>query len=800
MFKNHLKIAIRNLLKNRLFSFINVAGLTVGITCVLCIFIFVKDELSYDRYHANADRIFRVIQIGKGEHSASLPFPTGPTIQHEHEDLIESNVRLFNWQASTLAVVYEKGSERKVFNEPRFFFADSTFFKIFSFPFIKGDPATCLNGPDLVVITKSTAERYFSDEEPLGKVIRFEGKQDLTVTGVVEDVPRNSHFKFDFIASFRSLTSQFGGRLPDNWYWNPVWTYVLLRNKNDVETVNKQFPFLVKKYYHPSLKDQTELVLQPLPDIYLRSSSEYEISPMSDIRYVYIFSIIGLSILLVACINFINLTTARSAERFKEIGVRKVMGAFRGNLILQFITESMLITLAASVLAAAIAVAATPALSFFTDKELSLMLLLDTPFLIGFLVIILAVGLVSGSYPAFVLSSQEAVIVLKSNSGKFSSNAILRKVLVVFQFVVSVILISGTIIAYRQVDFMRNAKLGFDGEQLVVIPVQRSSLLPKYESFKDLLLLNSSITHVTGAHAIVGRDYQTNNYKKEGQDDFATYPLLLVRNDFLQTMGVKLLAGHDFAREFTDPGYKAIINRTMMESLGWKNPEDAIGRVLDGAMEGKVTIVGVADDFHYASLKQEVGPLIIVRTERGTNEFFTNFLMVRIKSGHLPETIDYIRRQWKEFVAESPFEYFFLDDNLNQIYKAEEKFNKVITAFSILAIGIGALGLFGLAAFSVQKRKKEISIRKVIGASSNSILAMLSRDFLLLIIVAGVLGVPLSWFLINQWLNGFAYRVDVGYAGFIISVGIILFIAMITISYQVFKAASINPVESLRSE
>ncbi len=801
MFSNHFRVARRHLAKNKLFSLINIVGLTIGITCALCIFVFVRDELSYDRYHDKANRIFRVIQVGIGEHSASLPFPVAPTLQHEHGDLIESTVRLFNWQASTLAVVYENGTDVKSFNEPRFFFADSTFFKVFTYQFVEGDPATCLDGPDKVVITRSTAAKYFGQEPAVGKVIRFEGKRDMTVSAVVEDVPRNSHFQFDFIASFRSLVAQFGGvRLPENWYWNPVWTYVLLRHPEDEAALNKQFPYLVKKYYDPSLKDQTELVLQPLTDIYLKSSSIYEISPMSDIRYVYIFSIIGISILLVACINFINLTTARSAERFKEIGVRKVMGAFRIQLIIQFITESMLITLIAAVLALGLTALLLPVLEFFTDKKLSLLALANGGVLAAAVSIIIAVGLISGCYPAMVLSSQEAVSVLKSNSGKFSGNSMLRKALVIFQFVVSVILISGTIVAYRQVHYMRTAKLGFNREQVLVLPVQRSSLVPRYEAFKDALLQNDKITEVTGAHAVVGRDYQTNNYKKQGQDDYVTYPLLLVRDDFMRAMGVKMLAGHDFTREFTEPGYKAIINRTMMVSLGWKNPEDAVGQVLDGAMEGKVTIVGVAEDFHYASLKEQVGPLIVVRTEKGTTNFFTNFVLIRVSQQQLPETIDFIRSRWKEFVAETPFDYFFLDDNLNQIYIKEEKFNRVITSFSLLAIGIGALGLFGLAAFSVQKRRKEISIRKVIGASSQSIVQLLSGDFLALILAAGVVGVPLSWFLIDKWLSSFAYRVDIGALGFVISVVLILLIAMMTISYQVIKASRINPAEALRAE
>jgi putative ABC transport system permease protein len=804
MFRNHITVALRALLKNRAFTIINIAGLCIGITCALCIFIFVKDELSYDRYHPKSDSIFRVIQEGKGEHSASLPFPAGPTILHDYPELVETETRLFNWQASTLSIVYEKGTDRKIFNEPHFFYADSTFFKVFQFPFVEGNPEKAISGPDMVVITQSTAKRYFGDEEAVGKVISFEGKQNLTVTGVIKDVPDNSHFKIDFIASFKSLEQQFGPQLgeslPQNWYWNPVWTYVLLKHPSDREALQKQMPFLVQKYYHPSLKDQTDLTLQPVTDIYLTSSSEFEIGPMSDIRYVYIFSIIGIAILLVACINFVNLTTARSAERFKEIGVRKVMGAKRFNLILQFITESMVITVVAGTLAGLLALLLVPSLGHFTEKNLHLSTLFQPLFIIAFGLIILCVGLVSGSYPAFVMSSQDAVKVLKPGSGKFSGNALLRKVLVVFQFVVSVVLISGTIIAYQQVTYLRSAKLGFEGEQVIGVPIQRSSVVPRFESFKDALLQNSDITGVTGCHAIVGRDFQTNNYKKKGEDDMVTYPLLLVRNDFFKTMDIKLLGGHDFSKEYTSPGFKGVINRAMMEKLGWKTPDEAIGQVMDAAMEKEITITGVCENFNYTSLKQPVGPMIIVGAEGPIADFFTNFLLVRVKPQNIPQTVDFMRSTWKSFVNESAFDYFFLDDKLDQIYKTEEKFNKVVTVFSMLAIGIGAMGLFGLAAFSVQKRRKEISIRKVIGASTQSIFSLLSADFLMLIVIAGIIGIPLSWYLINKWLDGFAYRVDVGILGFASSLVIILTIAVVTISFQVYKAATGNPAESLRSE
>jgi putative ABC transport system permease protein len=781
--------------------------LAVGITAVLCILIYVKDELSYDRYHPNSDRIFRVIQGGTGEQSASLPFLAGPSIQNDYPDLVESFVRLFNWQASTLSITYDHPGDRKVFNEPRFFFADSTFFKVFHYQFFKGDPLTCLDGPDKVVITKSTAKRYFGEDDPIGKILRYEGKQDLAITGLIEDVPKNSHFKFDFIASFKSLESPAivkdfpRGVLPQRWYWNPVWTYILLKKKEDAVVLQKQMPFVVKKYYEPALASQTEYFLQPLTDIYLHSKALLsEIGPLSSIRYVYVFSIVALSILLVACMNFINLTTARSTERSKEIGVRKVVGALKLNLILQFIIESMVITLLAALIAIVLTALVLPRMGLLVEKELSLTTLLDPMFLTLFIVMISLIGLISGSYPAFVLSSQSEVKVLKAKSAGLSGNAHLRKSLVVIQFMVSVILISGSIIVFKQISFMRNADLGFGKEQVLVVPVEGTSIIPKFDSFKEALLLNSNIKEVTGCHAVIGKDYQTSNYKRQGQDDMVTFPILVARNDFFETMQIKLIAGRSFKKEFTDTLWNAVINRTMLKALGWKNPEDAIGQVLDAALERKTTIVGVCEDFHYASLKQSVGPLLIVKARGYLETGMTNFLYARVNASNLHSTISFIEKTWEGFTNDNAFQFFFLNEQLNNTYKEEETFAKVVTIFSALAIGLGVMGLFGLTAFSVQKRRKEISIRKVVGASLGSVFTLLSKDFIILILLSAVVGIPASWFLTNVWLTDFAYRVPIGTVPFVLSLVIILIITFLTISYQVFKAAKENPTKSLRSE
>jgi putative ABC transport system permease protein len=803
MLKNYFTTSVRSLTKNKLFSLLNILGLSVGITCSLCIYLFVQHELSYDGYHSDASRIYRVIQLGENiEHSSSLPFPTGPTLQDEFSNFIEKTTRLFNFQASTLSVVYEdESSERKVFNEPRFFFADSTFFELFDFKFVEGNSEHVLDGPNLVVITRSTARRYFGERNAVGKALKFEGRIDLVVTGVVEDVPDNSHFKFDFIASFTSLPPLFPeGILPTGWYWNPVWTYVKLRASEDRNRIEKLLPAFSKKYYHPSLADKAVLTLEPLTDIYLHSHTDYEIGAMSDVRYIYIFSILGAAILFVACINFINLTTAKSAERFKEIGVRKSIGALRGQLISQFMIESVVITVLAGLLAIVCVTLLLPTLNNLTDKNFVPFDLFNQTFWLAFALIVVVVAACSGCYPAFVMSGQKTTQIMKPNSGALTGGAWLRKVLVIFQFTVSATIISGSIIAYQQIQFMKNSKLGFDGDQVVILPVQRTSLVPKYESFKDRLLENPNIRSVTVSHAVVGRETQTSNYKPEGDDDLAMYPVLIVKNDFLKTMGIRVLAGKDFEEDLTSPGFKAIINKSMSEKFGWKNPEDAIGRVIDGTLEGKITIIGVSEDFNYVPLRQSIGPLIMTRAEGPFADFFTNFVIIRVQKDNLTTTIAFIRDEWESIVTESSFDYFFLDDAIDKIYKGEEKFNMVTTTFSFFAIVIGAMGLFGLATFLVRKRKKEISIRKVLGASTPSLFGLLSGNFLQLIAISGLISIPLSWLLMDRWLQGFAYRIGVGYEAFIISVLTILVVGAITICYNVYRAAITNPIESLRSE
>lgn len=800
MFRNYIKLAIRQVLKDKAFSFVIIFGLALGLTCVLNIMLFVKDELSYDKYHSKANRIYRLIQGGDSEEqSSSLPFPTGPTLQNDFSEQIEGYARLFNFQASSLSIVYDEGTTHKAYNEPHFFFADSAYFKIFDHNFISGNPDHALNGPGLVVVTASTAQRYFGTTDAIGKTIRFEGKYDLTVNGVIEDVPSNSHFKFDFLASFASLPA-LGFPIPDkNWYWNPVWTYVLLKEDVQRSQIQDHLGDFVQKYYHPSLKDETELNLQPLENIYLYSRSEYEIGTMSDSKYIKVFSIVALVILMIALINFVNLSTARATDRFKEVGVRKVTGASNKRLLFQYLTESVFISLLAFVLACILTLASIPFVNRLAEKSFSIGEVLEPTLLAWGLGITLFTGLASGLYPAIYLSSLNPSRVLKSGQSK-ASGAVLRKVLTVFQFGVSVVLVVMALVIFRQTEFMKNSSLGFEKDQVIVLPVQRLSVVPNYESFKKQILANSAIIGVSSTNTLLGKETQASNYKKKEDPDMSLYPCLFVRNDFTTTMGIKLLAGSDFSEDVTAPGYYAIINNSLCKSLGWQ-PADAVGKKIDGTLEGEITVTGVSEDFHFVPLKQAIGPLILLKTDVTKHkDFFTRFVMVRVQAGNVPQALAFLEKVWVQNVPESPFDYFFLDEKLDTVYKQEDKVNKIVNVFSFFALVIACLGLYGLAVFAFRTRKKEVAVRKVMGASGSSIAGLFAKDFMKLIVLGFVTGSLLAIYLAGQWLEGFAYKVPISPWLFVLCLVLITTVALSTILGQTIKAVLTNPATVLRNE
>jgi len=807
LLKNYFFIALRNILKHRIYSLINIIGLAVGITYTILILLYVTDEISYDRFHSKSDRIYRVIEfIDPAERSSSLPFPTSQALVTDFPNLIESSVRLFNFQASTLAMEYRPENGQPVqFNEPNIFLADSTFFEVFDFKLAQGNVKEVLNKPLSILLTQEMANKYFGNENPVGKILRFEGQTDMTVTGVLENTPTNSHFQFDFLISFSSLNQLgIGPGINQNWYWNPCWTYIVLKEGIKPEELESKFKDFVQKYFHPAIKDQTRLALQPLNDIHLYSHLDYEIETNSDVTLVYIFAIIAVFILVIAGINFINLATARSMKRAREVGVRKVMGALPNQLIGQFLAESVLFSLFAIILAIPFVYMFLPGLNALAHKEIAFTFITNGYFWAALLLIVILVGLVGGIYPAMFLSSFQPVKVLSGKIGKIGSGATLRILLVVAQFAISGILIIGTIITYNQLQHLRKANLGFDKEQVVLIPIQRSPIVFQYDQFKDRILRNENIISASVSNMVMGTETQTASYVFEGQAKDIMISTYYTEPDFGKTLGMTILAGRDFSYEYADTANGeggVIINESFLKLSDWKTPEEAINKRVSGTLEGDMKIIGVVKDFHYTSLRQPIAPFLFVMQPNPQGRLFARaFVYVRIKPEGFENAMADIENIFKEFVPSRPFDYLFLDERIDNLYKAEDSLGKVATVFSFMAIFVACLGLFGLSSFTAEQRTKEIGIRKVVGASVGTIVMLLSKQFLILVAVANLIAWPAAYYVMNLWLSNFQTQIKIDISPFIIAAVFTFVIAFATMSFQAIKAAQTNPVKSLKYE
>jgi putative ABC transport system permease protein len=806
MFNNYLKIALRNIFKHKGYSLINIIGLAIGMACCLLILLYVQDELSYDHYHENADRIYRVIEEvrleGVGEESSSMPFPTGDTLPLEYPDAVEASVRFFNFQLPSMSVQYGT-SDEKLFNEPRFFFADSAVFEVFSFEMIKGDPKKALEEPNTIVITEAMAEKYFEGEDPIGKTLRWQNGVNLNVTGVLKNIPRNSHFQFDFLGSFATLRRLFGGNLPQGWYWNPCWTYILLKDGSSPDALQAQFPALVQKYFPDSIKDKVVIKLQPLKDIHLFSHLDYEINPNSDISYIYIFSAIAVFVLLIACINFMNLATARSANRGREVGMRKVLGAYRMQLIKQFLGESMILCVIAAVLSVLIVEIVLPAFNAFSGKVLSTEYFTDGRLLAGLFLITLTVGILSGIYPAFFLSGYDPVNVMKGALERGGKSSAFRKVLVVVQFAISIVLIIGTIICFQQLNYLRNSGLGFNKDQVVMLPAYGTAPARWYERFRERILQDPHVSKVSAMEDVLGAKYQTGSFIPEGtsESNMQQIPLLVVTHDFIETFDMEMVSGRSFSKEFpTDITEGIIINESAAERFGWSS-EDALGKRLRQQNGLMLRVVGVVKDFNYASLSYPITPFVL-EMPRNAGQMNGRVRYVAVKTGtaDLQQTISLLRSTWEEVVPNRSFDFFFLDDELDKLYNAEEQMGRVFGVFTILAIVIACLGLFALASFTTELRTREIGIRKVLGAQASGIVILLSKEFAKWVLIANVIAWPVAYYIMERWLDGFAYRTFIGIPTFIVATLLAFVIAILTVSFQAFKAALSDPVKSIRHQ
>lgn len=815
MIKNYIKIAIRNLRKNPVYSFINIFGLALGMGISILILLYVQYELSYDEYHENSDRIVRASRAWfnqDGEISLHLGHaapPFGPLLEQDFEGTVEEMVRFL--EVSPL-LRYGENS----FVEDRFFFADADVFKIFSWEMIEGDPETALTYPDGVVLTESMAEKYFGDEDPMGKSIEGEVQGTVLqfqVRGIVKDVPENSHFQFDFLASMEPVVQFYGGQeaFMQNYGSNNFATYLLLPEGYDYENLQAQIPGFIDRqlssddpYIGPdgepvSPSMTTMLYLQPLTSIHLHSNLDSEIEANSRIEYVYIYSAIALFILIIACINFMNLSTARSVKRAVEVGLRKVIGANRWSLIRQFIGESVVMAVLSLVLAILLVELMLPVVNDFINLNLELNLLQNYTQLFWLLGIVLFVGLVAGSYPAFFLSGFQPASVLKGSFKAGKVHERFRSVLVVTQFAISIALISCMIIVYTQLDFMRSKDLGFDKENIAVLPAS-GQIISNYENIRERLLMNPGILNVSVASRVPsGRllDSQDTQAEVNGtlQDiDFRIADIHISHN-FLETFDIDLVAGRNFDIELASDSTEAfILNESAVETIGWNSSEEAIDKEFHyGDRRGR--IIGVVNDFNFESLHQSIAPIVfMIPDDRIRN------VAIKIRDNSREEVLDFLEEQWATLRPGYPFTYFFVQDNFDEQYNSEERLGTLFGFFSMIAIIIAALGLFGLASFTAQQRIKEIGIRKVLGATVSQIVWLLSTRFTLLVILAILIATPIAWYSMNQWLDTFAYQIDMPIWSFIIAGISAILIAWLTISYQSIRAAIVNPVNSLRSE
>ncbi len=802
MIRNYIKIAIRNLVKHKFYSLINICGLAIGLASFIIILLYIIDEVSYDRYHKNADNIYRLVNVydfdGVGENSASSPFPVAFTMKDEYPGMIKNVVRIFNFQSPRMLI--ELGDKR--YNERRFFFADSTFFHIFDHEFIHGNPKTVLNESYSVVLTESAAKKYFGGDNPVNKTIKFEKQFDLKVTGVIKDVPAQSHFNFDFIASMSSVGRMFGGRLPQTWVWNPCWTYLLLED-GAAPVLEKKFPDFINKYFNDAEKKNISLYLQPLTDIHLKSRLDYELEPNNNISYIYILSAIAAFLLIIASINFMNLATATSAARAKEIGVKKVVGVYRSQLIFQFISESIILSFISLIIALILVELLLPAFNTFTNKDIVLSILLQPKYLLALIILVLFTGAFSGIYPAFYLSAFKPVSVLKGSLRRENKSTLPRKILVVIQFVISITLIIGTLTVLNQLKFLRNADLGFNKEQVIIIPVNHTPIARSYKSVKNELLLNTDIISITAVDDIFGVAHNTHEFRPEGfpQDKLQFYPALVVRYDFVKTFDIKILAGRDYNEDNkTDPEKGMLINEAMVKHLGWGSNEEALGKKFK-SLHGEERVIGVTNNFNATSLHEQAGPFVLnIKEKPDEVMWFLKFMAIRIAPDNHKKTIDFIETKCKEFAPNRPFEYSFLDQELNKLYKDEDNLGKLSLIFSLLIIFIASLGLFGLTSFMAEQRTKEIGIRRVLGAKVTDIITLLSKEFLKLIVIAILIAWPIAFLLIDDWLSHFAYRTAINWFVFILAGLFALIIALLITAYKAYVTSQTNPVDTLKYE
>ncbi len=808
MFKNYFKVAFRIIKRYKGFSLINIVGLAIGMGSCLLIFLYVQDELSYDRYNKDADRIFRVgtyIKMQSREMSvASVCAPMAKALVDEFPE-VETAVRFREGESNYLFKAGENS-----YREGRVVFSEPSFFDIFSIPLLKGNPDTALEFPYTLILSKKTAAKFFGTEDPVGKILTVDNSQDYEVTGVFKDIPNNSHFHFDIIASLSSLEES---RDP-SWFNMNFPTYMLLRKDADYKALEAKLPSLLKKFVAPRIEEKTghsyeeylskmnfeqEFFIQPLLDIHLHSGFLYDFESSGDIKYVYIFMAIALFILAVASINFMNLSTARSSGRAKEVGVRKVLGSYRKDLIKQFLTESMMFSLISLILALVIVWLALPVFNRFSGKSLALSGLNHWFMVKSIIGIALFIGLLAGSYPAFFISAFRPVNVLKDRLKTGFKTGPFRSGLVVFQFAASIFLIIGTLIIFNQLHYIQNKKMGFDKKHVLIL--NKADLLGNQaEVLKNEMLKHPQFVKATVTGFLpVPSSRRYMSLLPEGETDSRKkLPISMwpVDYDYIDTLGMKIVEGRDFSREFSTDKTAAIINQRATQHFGF---DSALGKKLIPQTSSpgdpdSYTVIGVVEDFHFDSFRNKIEPLVLLL---GQSDSLISF---RIQTEDLSGAIDLLRKTWKKFLPDEPFEYSFMDERFENVYRSEMRIGQIFGVFAGLAIFIGCLGLFGLASFAAERRTKEIGIRKILGASVPAVVRLLIKEFVILVAIANLIAWPVAYSVMRRWLENFAYRVSFSAVVFLIAGTVTLLVSLATVGFLALRAALSNPVDSLRYE
>ncbi len=804
MLRHFFTIAIRNTLKHLNYSILNIAGLAIGIASFLFILIYVSDELKYDRFHEGYEQIYRMNRLYNSndinEDAATCSFPFGEALAEDYPDMVKSMVRFFDFQLSAMMFENREDSLHIVkFNEEHFFLADSNVFQMFSFPILEGNPETVLDRPNTVVISESTAKRYFGDKPALGKTLFVEEGPGVEIIGIMKDLPPQSHFKIDILGSLSTFKQMGNGQYPQTWIWNPCWTYLTLHDNIKPEQLEARMPDFYLAHY-PDFQDQDiTLYLQPLADIHLQSHHVYEMHPNGNLSYVKILAGIGLIVLILACINFMNLSTASSAGRGLEIGMKKVIGARKRSLVLQFLGEALLLTLIAMAMAGILVEILLPQFNNFTGKFIGRGIVIQPVSILIGLGLLLFVGLLSGSYPAFFLSGQNTSH-LKDTLSAGGGRGVARKALVVIQFLISIVLIIGTISASSQLNYLRKADLGFNRDHVILLPT-KFNLALRFDAFAEDLKQHPDIINVTGMEDIIGVDHNTRSFVIEGMFDDQPfwYPAFMVRHEFIETFGIEVLEGRGFSRDFPSDTSEAImINESMVKHLGWTN-EEAIGKAIRS--DGNERVIGVFSDFNALSLHKPLDNFVLdmIQHPQGAAGL-TRYMAVRVNTDDYTGVLEHIQKSWESFAPTRPFEYSFLDEELDALYKDESKFSKLSIILTILAIVIACLGLIGLTSFMVERKTKEISVRRVHGATVNDVNTMLSKEFLWLILIAILLSWPLAWLGIGRWLETFSKHIDVQWFVFLASALVTILITLLITSIHAYRASLVNPADTLKYE